>query len=293
MSTTPLIEPAELKLRLGASDLVVVDCRFDLLAPEAGADAYARAHVPDAIYGHLDRDLAGPITSATGRHPLPAVDVFEATLRRWGVGQHSQVIAYDDSNGLVAARFWWMLRWLGAARIAVLNGGWQQWVAQTGLQSTAVPTPAAGDFRARADRAQWVSTEEIVALVCRPDSTPTSVLIDARSAERFAGVSEPIDPIAGHVPGAINHPLTLNLDAAGRFLPAAELRSRWQRTLGPHSPTEAIAMCGSGVSACHNLLALDIAGLGGARLYPGSWSEWIRDRGHPIATTPTDAFTCP
>jgi len=277
---TTLIEPDELDRNLGAHDLVVLDCRFDLANPASGGEAYARGHVPGAHYAHLDRDLAGPITPLTGRHPLPDVARFEATLRRWGVGADSQVVAYDGGNGMVAARLWWMLRWLGHTRVAVLNGGWQEWTARGLAVSDAIPASAAGTFRARADRSLWVSTEEVAAFAGRAKPT----LVDARAPERFTGQSEPIDPVAGHVPGAINHPLALNLDAAGRFLPRAELRSRWLLTLGARAPGETVAMCGSGVSACLNLLALEVAGLGGARLYPGSWSEWIRDRSRPIAT---------
>ena len=280
MHYTTLIEPDELDRNLGAQDLVVLDCRFDLANPASGGEAYARGHVPGAHYAHLDRDLAGPITPLTGRHPLPDVARFEATLRRWGVGADSQVVAYDGGNGMVAARLWWMLRWLGHTRVAVLNGGWQEWTARALAVSDAIPASAAGTFRARADRSLWVSTEEVAAFSGRAKPT----LVDARAPERFTGQSEPIDPVAGHVPGAINHPLALNLDAAGRFLPRAELRSRWLLTLGARAPGETVAMCGSGVSACLNLLALEVAGLGGARLYPGSWSEWIRDRSRPIAT---------
>jgi thiosulfate/3-mercaptopyruvate sulfurtransferase len=283
MDRTTLIEAGELASLLGAPGLVVIDCRYDLFAPDAGAAAYARGHIPGAFYAHPDSDLAGPVTAASGRHPLPSVDAFEATLRRWGIGPESQVIAYDDANGATAARLWWMLRWVGHPRAALLNGGWKQWLAHGGAQSTDVPAPAAGAVRARADRASWVSTGEVAARVGKPGL----LLVDARGADRFAGRSEPIDAVAGHVPGAANHPFTLNLDADGRFLPAAELRTRWQRTLDGRAPSDLIAMCGSGVSACHNLLALEVAGFGGGKLYVGSWSEWIRDRAHPIATSPS------
>jgi len=212
------------------------------------------------------------------------VEQFVATLRRWGVGPDSLVVAYDGGNGMVAARLWWMLRWLGHTSVAVLNGGWQGWSAGGRPQSTAAPAPAAGTFRAGASRAHWVSTEEVALMIGQRRPT----IVDARAAERFAGISEPIDPVAGHVPGAINHPATLNLDASGRFLAPAELRAQWLRTLGERASTDIVAMCGSGVSACQNLLAMEIAGLSGARLYPGSWSEWIRDRRRPIATGASD-----
>ena len=282
MNFTTLIEAADLAGVLGSAHLVVVDCRYDLLAPRAGAEAYKRGHIPGAFYGHLDHDLAGPTTAGSGRHPLPDVDTCVATLRGWGIGPQSQVVVYDDSNGSIAGRLWWLLRWLGHPRVAVLNGGWKQWQAQSTLQSDLVPQRAAGSLSAQADRKLWVATDEVTAMIGHPELT----LIDARAADRFAGRSEPIDPIAGHVPGARSHPLTLNLDTDGRFLAPEELRKRWQRTLGAVSPASAIAMCGSGVSACHHLIALELAGLGGARLYPGSWSEWIRDRARPVATSP-------
>ncbi len=286
MNYTTLIEASDLAndlaIHLGSAALVVVDCRFDLFAPQAGADAYARGHIPGAFYAHLDLDLAQPPTASSGRHPLPNVDTFVETLRGWGVGPESQVIVYDDSNGTTAGRLWWMLRWLGHSKVALLNGGWKQWKARSGPQTDLAPQRATGAFSARADRRQWVSTDEISVLIGRSEL----MLVDARATDRFDGRNEPVDAIAGHVPGARSHPLTLNLDTDGRFLAPDELRRRWLRTLGAASAQSAIAMCGSGVSACHNLLALELAGLGSARLYPGSWSEWIRDRARPIATSP-------
>jgi len=283
MDRTTLIEAAEVESRLGAPDLVIVDCRYDLFAPEAGAAAYARGHTPGASFANMDRELASPITAASGRHPLPPVGEFEETVRRWGVSADSQVVVYDDSSGTTAGRLWWMLRWVGHPRVALLNGGWKQWLAEGRAQSTTVPNPKPGSFRARADQSRWVTSEALAARV----GDPSLLLVDARTADRFAGRSEPIDTIAGHVPGATHHPLTLNLDGNGRFLPAEELRARWQKTLAGRPPRDLIAMCGSGVSACHNLLALEIAGLGGGKLYVGSWSEWIRDRARPVATSPT------
>lgn len=285
MDRTTLIEPAELESGLGSPGLVVIDCRYDLFAPDAGAAAYARAHIPGALYAHADHDLAGPITPASGRHPLPTIEAFEASLRRFGVGPESQVVVYDDSGGTTAGRLWWMLRWAGHQRVALLNGGWKQWLAHGGPQTSTVPNPTPGTFRAHADRAQWVSTDDLVARL----GDPSLCLIDARAADRFAGRSEPIDAIAGHVPGALSHPLTQNLDSNGRFLPAEVLRERWEKTLAGRPAAGLIAMCGSGVSACHNLIALEVAGLGSGKLYVGSWSEWIRDRSRPVATSATAA----
>lgn len=281
MDRTTLIESAELERRLDSPGLVVMDCRYDLFAPDAGAAAYARAHIPGARYAHADHDLAGPITPTSGRHPLPAIDAFEAALQRFGVGPESQVVVYDDSSGTTAGRLWWMLRWVGHRRVALLNGGWKLWLAEGRPQSTTVPSVSRGAFRARADHTQWVATDELAARV----GDPALLLVDARAADRYAGRSEPIDAIAGHVPGAMSHPLTLNLDGSGRFLQPDELRARWDKTLAGRRPQELIAMCGSGVSACHNLLALEVAGLGGGKLYVGSWSEWIRDRSRPVATS--------
>src|SRR5882672_272971 len=281
MDRTTLIDPADLESRLGAPGLVVLDCRHDLFAPDAGAAAYARAHIPGALYAHADHDLAGPVTPASGRHPLPTIEAFAATLRRFGVGQDSQVVVYDDSGGTTAGRLWWMLRWAGHRRVALLNGGWKQWLAHGGPQTSTVPNTAPGAFRAQADRTQWLSTDELSARL----GDPSLLLVDARAADRFAGRSEPIDAIAGHVPGALSHPLSQNLDGDGRFLPPAVLRERWEKTLAGRPGTALIAMCGSGVSACHNLLALEVAGLGSGKLYVGSWSEWIRDRSRPVATS--------
>jgi thiosulfate/3-mercaptopyruvate sulfurtransferase len=325
---TTLIEPEELAAPLArhgsaTSDWAVLDCRFDLARPEWGASAYAAGHIPGALYAHLDRDLSGPVSAQTGRHPLPAPEQLARTLTRWGVDSSVQVVAYDQGNGAYAARLWWLLRWAGHAKVAVLNGGFAAW-QQAGLPVDTVPGErSARDFRWRAPRGQAgdgstpaqepapdaVSTAELERIVAagelqtswpmgppggpmeppdRPmDRAGKLMLVDARGADRFAGQNETIDPVAGHIPGARNHPFTGNLDAQGRFLPPEELRRRWEATLGGATGVQSraaqvIAMCGSGVTACHNLLALEIAGLPGARLYAGSWSEWIRDPQRPV-----------
>ena len=279
MSFSTLLRPADLMGHLADPGWLVLDCRFELTEPAAGERAWAASHIPGALYAHLDRDLSGPVTAATGRHPLPARQSFAATLSRWGVTPATQVVAYDSSSGMFAARLWWMLRWAGHDRVAVLDGGLQGWTAAGGSldQSVQQRQPARLAPAWREDMA--VSTADLVPLLARRDR----VLVDARGPDRFEGRVEPIDPVAGHVPGAVNHPCQRNLDAAGRFLPPAELLERWQATLGGRPPESAICMCGSGVSACHDLLALESAGLSGARLYPGSWSEWIRDPGRPVA----------
>jgi thiosulfate/3-mercaptopyruvate sulfurtransferase len=278
-----LIEPAELAAHTDDTDWVVVDCRFELSRPEWGAGAYAKGHIPNAIYAHLDHDLSGPVTPTSGRHPLPAREGFGATAGGWGVDEKTQVVAYDQGNGAHASRLWWLLRWVGHAGVAVLNGGFAAW-QQAGLPiSQQAGVRQLRRFSVRPALTHLVSTAELEKLRAAGQlSRGERTLVDARSADRFAGQNETIDPVAGHVPGARNHPFPHNLDAQGRFLPAVSLRARWLETLQGKAPATAIAMCGSGVTACHNLLALEIAGLSGAQLYAGSWSEWIRDPTRPI-----------
>jgi thiosulfate/3-mercaptopyruvate sulfurtransferase len=291
---TTLIEPAELAAPLSRSagprdsngngaDWTILDCRFDLARPDWGTSAYAAGHVPNALYAHLDRDLSSPVTPASGRHPLPSVERLARTFGRWGIDNTVQVVAYDQGNGAFAARLWWLLRWMGHQKVAVLNGGFAAW-QQAGLPTDTVPgARRARVFTPRPADNVVVSTAEVERLVAAGAlDSGASMLVDARAADRFAGENETIDPVAGHIPGARNHPFLRNVDARGRFLSAGELRERWAATLS--APAErAIAMCGSGVTACHNLLALEVAGLPGARLYAGSWSEWIRDAARPVA----------
>lgn len=259
-------------------DWLIVDCRFDLAHPTAGEAAYAAGHIPQAVYAHLDRDLAAPITAQSGRHPLPSPPQFAATLSRWGLTPTTQVIAYDADSGAYAARLWWMLRWIGHTGVAVLDGGFKAWTEGGHPISTDVPRRTATQVSARADPTLSVTTQELANLVQRDDWR----VLDARAPERYAGSVEPIDPVAGHVPGARNLPFASNL-SNGRFLPVDELRRRLQAAQGSVASTHTIAMCGSGVTACHLLLALEHAGMPGARLYPGSWSEWIRDARRPVA----------
>lgn len=300
---TTLIEPAELAAVLGrpfpagpfpAGPLqaglhgagprwAIVDCRFDLTRPAWGEAAYAQGHIPGAVYANLDRDLSGPVEARSGRHPLPPLEKLAATLGALGIDRQTAVVAYDQGNGAYAARLWWLLRWAGHREAAVLNGGFAAW-QRAGLPVSTEPAkPAARRFTIEPatgvvttpELARWVSEGALAG--------GEAVLIDARGADRFAGQNETLDPVAGHVPGARNHPFTGNLDADGRFLPAAELRRRWLQTLGGTPAERVISMCGSGVTACHNLLAMEVAGLSGARLYAGSWSEWIRDPDRPVA----------
>jgi thiosulfate/3-mercaptopyruvate sulfurtransferase len=308
---TTLIEPEELAAPLSRnaapdSDWLVLDCRFDLPRPEWGASAYAAGHVPNAVYAHLDRDLSGPVTPASGRHPLPSVERLAETFGRWGIDDNVQVVAYDQGNGAFASRLWWLLRWVGHQKVAVLNGGFAAW-QQAKLPTDTTPgARKPRTFTPRPGSQAVVTTAELERVLSAGELTKgAAVLVDARGADRFAGENETIDPVAGHIPGARNHPFMRNVDARGKFLPAAELRERWAATLGggaiagagalggavsdsaaagaPGNAARAIASCGSGVTACHNLLALEVAGLPGGRLYAGSWSEWIRDPDRPVA----------
>lgn len=274
-----LVEADELADRLGAPDLVVVDCRFDLRDPGAGERAYRAGHVPGAVYAHLERDLSDTTRQGKGRHPLPEADAFCDTLARWGVTPASQVVAYDACDASLAARLWWMLRLLGHARVAVLDGGLSAWADAGGMLETTVPQPRRGSYRARYDVRQVASTAVVAARMASGNVR----LIDARSPERFRGEVEPIDRVAGHVPGAVNRPYTANLDASGHFRPREELAASFRELIGDTRPADAVLMCGSGVTACQNLLAMEWAGVTGARVYPGSWSEWISDPSRPVA----------
>jgi thiosulfate/3-mercaptopyruvate sulfurtransferase len=287
MMIKTLIDVDSLQELLGNPRLAIIDCRFDLLNPDAGRKAYLEAHIPGARYVDLNRDLSAPVGAHTGRHPLPAPHTFAARLGSLGIGKHTQVVAYDEANGSLAARLWWMLRWLGHHNVAVLDGGLQAWTAAGGeLQSGEVVSHAPLHGHAYVEHLPphpnpnaVISTAELQQALLNPNA----LLVDARGKERYAGQAEPLDSVAGHIPGAVNHPCTANLDADSRFLPAAVLRRRWQELLAGRHPEQVIAMCGSGVTACHNLLSLEIAGLTGAKLYAGSWSEWIRDPNRPVA----------
>ncbi|MBB6094837.1 thiosulfate/3-mercaptopyruvate sulfurtransferase [Povalibacter uvarum] len=275
-----LISATDLAAHLQRVDWLVVDCRSDLLQPTAGEAAYVASHIPGAVYAHLDRDLASAITPSTGRHPLPDPQQFAATLGRWGLQPHTQVVAYDADTGAYAARLWWLLRWVGHRKVAVLDGGFKAWTA-AGLPTTQEKTHRiASNYAVAADRSAWLDASQVAANVASNDWR----LLDARAPERFAGKVEPIDPVAGHVPGARNHPFALNLTTEGRFLPASELRARFAASQDGVDDRNTIVMCGSGVTACHLLLALEVAGKPGAKLYAGSWSEWIRDSSRGIAT---------
>jgi thiosulfate/3-mercaptopyruvate sulfurtransferase len=284
MTFTTLISAAMLRDLVGKPEIAIIDCRFDLMNPDGGRRAYLEGHIPGARYADLNKDLSAPITATSGRHPLPTPSDFAGTLVRLGVGRATQVVAYDDSGGAFAARLWWMLRWVGHPATAVLDGGIKAWVSEGGtlLSGEENPSPAAKvgpHVSAQADAAAVIGTADLEQRL----ADPAFLLIDARAGERFAGTVEPIDTVGGHIKGAVNHPFSANLGTDGRFLPAQVLRQAWERRLAGRSPTQVAAMCGSGVTACHNLLSLEVAGLRGAKLYAGSWSEWIRDPRRPIA----------
>ena len=279
MAYSTLITPTELYPHLNDPNWVVVDCRFNLMDTEAGRRTYRTGHIPGARYAHLDEDLSGPITPASGRHPLPDSARLMATFSAWGIHATSQVVAYDEANGAIAARLWWLLRWLGHRAVAVLDGGLSGWRHEHLPLSTEIPTPQTSSFQGCPDNRLWIDSAEMLDRVGKGDA----LIVDARAVVRYRGEQEPIDPVAGHVPGAINLPLEGNLNPAGQFLPPAALRERFAAVLRGRPPTELIHMCGSGVTACHNLLAMEAVGLSGSRLYAGSWSEWIRDLARPVA----------
>lgn len=275
-----LISAAALQERLHDGNIVIVDCRFELGQPDTGRRAYQTAHLPAAVYAHLDEDLSGPVTATSGRHPLPAVNTLSATFSRWGIDRTTQVVAYDANNGaMAAARLWWLLRWLGHAHVAVLDGGLKAWQAAGLPVVSSTFTAAPREFLPSINHELLVDADTVAAQV----SDPNWRVLDARAAERYAGEIEPLDPVAGHVPGALNHPFTRNLGDDGRFLDAAALRAQITEQLGDTTPQYAINMCGSGVTACHNVLAMEAAGLHGAKLYAGSWSEWSK-QSRPVAT---------
>ncbi len=275
---TTLVSPSELAAHLDDPRWIVFDCRFDLADTGAGRREYAQCHVTGARYAHLDDDLAGAKTGANGRHPLPDPQEFAAKLARFGLSTGMQAVAYDVSGGFYAARLWWMLRWVGHTASAVLDGGWNAWLA-AGLPVTPqLPAVTAGNFSGTA-RAISVDAKFVLGQMGQAGN----LVIDARSPDRFRGENETLDPVGGHIPGATNRFFKDNLAPDGRFRSAAELRGEFTELIGATAPSDVVHQCGSGVTACHNLLAMEIAGLTGSKLYPGSWSEWCNDPQRPIA----------
>lgn len=279
--TMTLITAADLAARLGGPDVLVFDVRHDLADHAAGRRAYEAGHIPGARYLDHETELAAPRTGRNGRHPLPARGEFAALMAAHGVTPRTLVAAYDASGGMYAAHLWWMLRWMGHERVAVLDGGWQAWQA-AGLPVSAEPAPAVEPGKPAepgSSLADTVDADAVLANISRPSFT----VIDARAANRYRGEVEPMDPVAGHIPGALNRPNGENLRQDGRFKPAETLRAEFLALLDGRDPAAIVHQCGSGITACHNLLSMEIAGLGGSRLYPGSWSEWCSDPSRPVA----------
>lgn len=281
MPIAQLISPEHLSKRLQQSDLRILDCRFALDDPDYGQRSYAEAHIPGARYADLERDLSGEVVpGVTGRHPLPRPQHLIEKLRNWGLNNDSDIVLYDDGPGAFAARAWWLLAWLGKRDgVYLLDGGFEAW-REAGLPlDSSVPADMAGNFSGQPDDSLIMDATQLSSRL----DTPDLPLIDARALPRFLGEVEPIDPVAGHIPGASCAPFTENLDATGRFLQPNELHARFDRLLAGRAPETLVAYCGSGVTACHNLFALCLAGYPLAKLYPGSWSEWITDSQRPVA----------
>lgn len=283
MTYANLISVDQLAEHIGIPGWVVFDCRFSLADTEAGGKAYRQGHIPCARYVHLDRDLSSGITDLTGRHPLPDFNSLCKKLGDWGVSNASQIVVYDDAGGAFAGRLWWLLHCLGHDRVAVLDGGIQQWRKGAYPITSALPSMQPALFRPYLNDSNWLGAEQVQNGVAQKSIK----LIDARTPERFSGHQEPIDPVAGHVPGALNRPFQYNLQTDGCFKSAQELRDEWSALIGATQAEKVVHMCGSGVTACHNLLAMDIAGFAGSKLYAGSWSGWIRNKNRPVATNYT------
>lgn len=281
MTHRTIVSTELLEKQLGAWR--VFDCRHDLLKPQLGEQQYREGHIPGAAFAHLERDLSAHRDGRGGRHPLPFPGDFLAWVGQQGLRPQDQVVCYDAGGGTTAARLWWMLRWIGHDAVAVLEGGYAKWTSEGRPTSTQVPRfePASYPMRLRSDMVVGVGVVEC--------GDQPSLLVDARAPLRFRGLQEPIDPVAGHIPGAKNRFCNDNLTPQGTFKPADVLRREFAGVLGARRPEEVINYCGSGVSACHNLLAMEIAGLPGSRLYAGSWSDWISDPKRPVERSPESA----
>ena len=277
-----LITPKELEALLGKENFCLFDCRHSLTKPDQGQRLYEAGHIPGARFAHTDHDLSDPPGPEHGRHPLPDWQRFCHWLEDKGVTEKSQVVAYDDAGGVFASRLWWLLTALGHEQVAILDGGLQAWQAAGLPLQTDTPASTRGDFTAQPDARQIATLDEVGAMLGEKNLR----LIDARGKNRYEGIEEPLDPRAGHIPGALNLPFTENLNPDQTFLSPEVLKQKWQNLLGDTPPGAAIHYCGSGVSACHNLFTQKLAGLPIGRLYAGSWSQWCADPNRPIATGP-------
>jgi thiosulfate/3-mercaptopyruvate sulfurtransferase len=260
----------------------IVDCRYDLHTEAWGREQYLVAHIPGAVYASLSRDLSGPRTGANGRHPLPCVEDLETTLGRFGISSNTQVVMYDQDAGMYASRMWWMLRYMGHDAAAVLDGGWAKWLREQRPTRSGEESRTAKVFTAHRRKELRVLLDRVQAAA----DDASLQLVDARAPERFEGTNEPLDRAAGHIPGAVNHFFRRNVSADGVMLPPDRLRDQFQEVIGDRSPEQVVMYCGSGVTACQNLLAMEHAGLPGAKLYVGSWSEWSADPTRPVETGP-------
>jgi thiosulfate/3-mercaptopyruvate sulfurtransferase len=281
MYYTTLVSTDDLARHLDDPHWIVIDCRFTLTDPDGGRLAYRKGHIPGAYYAHLDDDMAAPIGPNTGRHPLPDAETLANKLCHWGIGVNKQVVVYDDSFGSMAVRLWWLLRWLGHPGVALLDGGYPKWAREKRPVTQDEPELVARGICAKLpEPSLYAEVNEVMHAMESGDR----LILDARPERRFTGEYEPLDPVAGHVPGAVNWNFEENLDLDGTLLPPEALRENYQALLKGRPPSEVIHMCGSGVTACHNVLAMEVAGLSGSRLYVGSWSEWITDPSRPVAT---------
>jgi len=279
-----IISTGDLQAHLG-DGWVIVDCRYDLGNDGWGREQYLASHIPGALYASLKQDLAERPNGSNGRHPLPSVDALAATMSRLGVSRDGQVVVYDQDSGMYASRLWWSLKYLGHDQVAVLDGGWAKWAREARPTASGEEHRTPTTFVAQPREHMCVRLDDIGRL----DTSSPVRLIDARAPERFEGRVEPIDRVPGHIPGAVNHYYRSNVTGDGTMLPPATLRAAFERTLDGHDPARAITYCGSGVTACHNVLAMEHAGLPGARLYPGSWSEWSSDPARPVEKGPSRA----
>ncbi len=281
-----LVTPEQLRANLGRADWLVFDVRHDLADHQAGRRAYEQGHILGALFLDHETDLAAPRTGANGRHPLPDRQDLAALMRLQGLTSGMQVVAYDAQGSLFASHLWWMLRWLGHPHVAILDGGWQSWREAGGEVETGRRQPSVSEAQAvqslnlpRQAAMPTVQADQVLANIAQPVFT----VIDARAPERYRGEVEPMDPVAGHIPGALNRSHMNNLDAQGRFKPAGQLQQEFQALLGDTPASQVVHQCGSGITACHNLFAMELAGLNGSRIYPGSWSEWVSDPTRPVA----------
>ena len=280
MSFQKIISVEDLHNNLGNENWFVFDCRFQLKDPAGGYKIFEQGHIPGAQFADMDTDLSSPMTETSGRHPLPNADELIEKLQAWGVNNDSQVICYDDISGAFAARLWWLLHWLGHGDVAVLDGGIEKWKEKNLPLETVTHNRPRGSFSGKANDAMWVD----INFVEQELADSNISLLDARANDRFTAKDSKTDPVPGHIPGAVNYPFAGNLNKQGVFLSSDEIKARYESIFADHKQDQIINMCGSGVTACHNLLAMNIAGLPWTRLFVGSWSEWIKDANRPVAT---------